>query len=102
MLQKRNTPEAARARPAAFAWDDPFRLDEQLTEEERMIRDAALQASGLLNPAIGGPPIRPYQPAGVWQEIFMGRFTYEPSVGAAQFRRTVYAFWRRSSAPERH
>jgi glutaryl-CoA dehydrogenase len=24
-----------------FAWDDPFRLDEQLTEEERMIRDAA-------------------------------------------------------------
>ena len=24
-----------------FAWDDPFRLDEQLTEDERMIRDAA-------------------------------------------------------------
>ncbi|WP_435419364.1 acyl-CoA dehydrogenase [Parerythrobacter aurantius] len=24
-----------------FSWDDPFRLDEQLTEEERMIRDAA-------------------------------------------------------------
>ncbi|NNC58621.1 MAG: acyl-CoA dehydrogenase, partial [Erythrobacter sp.] len=26
---------------APFAWDDPFRLDEQLTEDERMIRDAA-------------------------------------------------------------
>nr|WP_284126092.1 acyl-CoA dehydrogenase [Parerythrobacter aestuarii] len=26
---------------APFSWDDPFRLDEQLTEEERMIRDAA-------------------------------------------------------------
>ncbi len=64
-----------------------------------MIRDAALQASGLLNPAIGGPPIRPYQPPGVWAEIFMGRFTYEPSEGAAQYRRTLYAFWRRSSAP---
>ncbi|NKM01953.1 acyl-CoA dehydrogenase [Rhizobium leguminosarum] len=25
----------------AFAWDDPFLLDEQLSEEERMIRDAA-------------------------------------------------------------
>ncbi len=24
-----------------FAWDDPFNLDEQLSEEERMIRDAA-------------------------------------------------------------
>jgi hypothetical protein len=29
----------------------------------------------------------------------MGRFGYEPSQGATQFRRTVYAFWRRSSAP---
>jgi hypothetical protein len=64
-----------------------------------MIRDAALQASGLLNPALGGPPVRPYQPEGVWEEIFMGRFTYVPSEGAAQHRRTLYAFWRRSSAP---
>ena len=24
-----------------FAWDDPFNLDAELTEEERMIRDAA-------------------------------------------------------------
>ena len=41
MLQKRNTPETARAKPAAFAWDDPFLLDEQLSEEERLVRDAA-------------------------------------------------------------
>jgi hypothetical protein len=64
-----------------------------------MIRDGALAAAGLLNPAVGGPPVRPYQPEGVWEEIFMGRFTYEPSEGAAHFRRTLYAFWRRSSAP---
>jgi hypothetical protein len=64
-----------------------------------MLRDAALAASGLLNRSVGGPPVRPYQPAGVWQEIFMGRFTYEPSQGASQYRRTIYAFWRRSSAP---
>ncbi len=64
-----------------------------------MLRDAALQASGLLNPALGGPPTFPYQPEGVWAENTMGRFGYEPSQGAAQFRRTVYAFWRRSSAP---
>ncbi|NNE00929.1 MAG: DUF1549 domain-containing protein, partial [Pirellulaceae bacterium] len=31
-----------------------------------MIRDNALRASGLLNTAVGGPPIRPYQPEGVW------------------------------------
>ncbi len=64
-----------------------------------MLRDAALAASGLLNAALGGPPVKPYQPEGVWQEIFMGRFTYKPSVGPAQYRRTLYAYWRRSSAP---
>lgn len=64
-----------------------------------MIRDNALKISGLLNPAVGGPPVKPYQPEGVWSEITMGRFRYQPSLGPAQYRRTVYAFWRRSSAP---
>jgi glutaryl-CoA dehydrogenase len=35
------TPETARAKPASFVWDDPFLLDEQLGDEERMIRDSA-------------------------------------------------------------
>lgn len=64
-----------------------------------MIRDAALRNSGLLNAMQGGPPVMPYQPAGVWEEIFMGRYSYDPSPGPAQYRRTLYAFWRRSSAP---
>ena len=64
-----------------------------------MIRDAALRSSGLMNTAIGGPPVMPYQPEGVWAEIFMGRFRYNPSQGPAQHRRTVYAFWRRAAAP---
>ncbi|MBL8239321.1 MAG: PSD1 domain-containing protein [Bryobacterales bacterium] len=64
-----------------------------------MLRDAALQNAGLLNRALGGPPVRPYQPDGVWEELFMGRFKYEPSEGAAQYRRTLYAFWRRTIAP---
>ena len=64
-----------------------------------MLRDAALANAGLLNPALGGPPVKPYQPDGVWEEMFMGRFRYEPSEGAAQYRRTLYAFWRRAIAP---
>lgn len=64
-----------------------------------MLRDQALAVSGLINPALGGPPVKPWQPVGVWNEIFMGRFTYRPSVGPAQYRRTLYAYWRRSSAP---
>lgn len=36
-----NSPESARAKPARLVWEDPFLLDQQLTEEERMIRDTA-------------------------------------------------------------
>ncbi len=64
-----------------------------------MLRDNALSISGLLNPALGGPPVFPYQPKGIWSEITMGRFQYEPSLGPEQYRRTLYAFWRRSSSP---
>ncbi len=64
-----------------------------------MIRDAALQVSGLLHPVLGGPPVKPYQPEGVWAEMFMGRFSYKPSIGPAQYRRTLYAYWRRTAAP---
>ena len=35
------TPETARAKLADFVWDDPFLMEEQLTDEERMIRDSA-------------------------------------------------------------
>jgi hypothetical protein len=64
-----------------------------------MLRDSALRVSGLMNDAVGGAPVRPYQPEGVWEELFMGRFKYEPSEGAAQYRRTLYSFWRRTIAP---
>jgi hypothetical protein len=64
-----------------------------------MIHDAALRAGGLLDPALGGPPVRPYQPEGIWEETTMGRFHYEPSEGRDRYRRSVYAFWRRSVAP---
>ena len=36
-----NTPIIARAKPASFNWEDPFLIEDQLTEEERMIRDTA-------------------------------------------------------------
>lgn len=64
-----------------------------------MIRDAALAHSGLLDESQGGPPVMPYQPDGVWDALFKGKYTYNTSQGPLQFRRTVYAFWRRSSAP---
>lgn len=35
------TPEEARAKPASLNWQDPFLMEDQLSEEERMIRDTA-------------------------------------------------------------
>jgi glutaryl-CoA dehydrogenase len=47
------TPEQARAKPPELTWEDPFLLDEQLTDEERMIRDAAsAYASDKLAPRV--------------------------------------------------
>src|SRR3954466_10319848 len=37
-----------------------------------MIRDQALAASGLLVKKVGGPSVKPYQPAGLWQELAGG------------------------------
>ena len=36
-----STPESARAKMPHFNWEDPFLLDQQLLEEERMIRDTS-------------------------------------------------------------
>jgi Acyl-CoA dehydrogenase, N-terminal domain len=40
MAQLERAPRPTTHHPA-FAWDDPFLLDQQLTEDERMIRDTA-------------------------------------------------------------
>ena len=60
-----------------------------------MLRDAALQASGLLNPAIGGESVRPYQPDGLW--AMSGGATYQPSEGPDLYRRSLYTIWKRTA-----
>lgn len=62
------------------------------------IRDNALAACGLLSRQLGGPSVRPYQPAGLWEESGTGK-TYVPSTGADLYRRSLYTFWRRTSPP---
>ena len=64
-----------------------------------MIRDQALAASGLLNPQLGGPPVNPYQPAGIWAEATFGKKSYEQDTGKALYRRSLYTFWRRIVGP---
>ena len=62
------------------------------------IRDSALAASGLLVPAVGGPSVKPYQPAGLWEQSGTGK-TYKQDTGSNLYRRSLYTFWRRTSPP---
>ena len=62
------------------------------------IRDSALAASGLLIATIGGPSVKPYQPAGLWEQSGTGK-TYTQDTGDELYRRSLYTFWRRTSPP---
>jgi hypothetical protein len=64
-----------------------------------MIRDQALAASGLMVPTLGGPPVKAYQPAGVWEEATFGGKRYQQDKGDALYRRSLYVFWRRIIGP---
>ncbi len=73
-----------------------FRMDAE------MIRDYALAAGGLLVPTIGGPSVKPYQPAGVWEAVAMiGSDTrdYRQDHGERLYRRSLYTFWKRAAPP---
>jgi len=62
-----------------------------------MVRDQALAASGLLTGDLGGPSVKPYQPAGLWREL--ADVEYRRDKGPALYRRGVYVFWKRTIAP---
>ncbi len=62
------------------------------------IRDQALAVSGLLVEAVGGPSVKPYQPAGLWQELAGGK-GYVADHGAGLYRRSLYTYWKRTVAP---
>ena len=64
-----------------------------------MLRDVALATSGLLVEKVGGPPVKPYQPAGIWEEATFGNKKYVQDHGDALYRRSLYIFWRRIVGP---
>jgi len=70
-----------------------FRLTSQA------IRDQALMVSGLLVNKLGGPPVKPYQPLGIWSDLSLGKIKYVQDHGESLYRRTLYTFWRRASSP---
>jgi hypothetical protein len=65
-----------------------------------MVRDQALVASELLVRKLGGPPVKPYQPPGLWEAVsYNGELTYEADRGEGLWRRSLYTYWKRTSPP---
>lgn len=73
-----------------------FRMDAE------MIRDAALEGSGMLVKKFGGPSVKPYQPDGIWEGVAMPESNtknYKRDAGEALYRRSLYTFWKRAAPP---
>ena len=72
-----------------------FRLQAEL------VRDNALAISGLLVEKLGGPPVRPYQPEGIWDEmnVYGNLRNYKHDKDTGLYRRSMYTIWKRTSAP---
>lgn len=65
------------------------------------VRDHVLASAGLLQPEIGGPSVKPYQPKGIWEAATSGRglTRYIQDHGADLYRRTMYTFIKRTVPP---
>jgi len=91
--------QSAASTPALTERDPRNRLlargpRQRLTAE--MVRDQALVASGLLNRTMGGPPVMPPQPAGVWKSVYNDD-SWKDATGPNRYRRAIYTFVKRTS-----
>jgi len=87
-----STPELTAADPynRECARQSPFRLDAEL------VRDNALAIAGLLVPKIGGPSVKPYQPAKYWENLNFPVREWQNDSGESLYRRGLYTWWQRS------
>jgi hypothetical protein len=93
--------QASKVTPESLQRDPENRLlarGPRIRLSAEMIRDQALAVSGLLVDKVGGPPVNPYQPVGLWQELQGGK-GYKEDEGEGLYRRSLYSYWRRTVAP---
>jgi len=65
--------------------------------EAEILRDEALASSGLLVEKVGGPSVRPPQPAGISELTYAGSARWIESVGPDRYRRGMYTWFQRTS-----
>jgi hypothetical protein len=63
-----------------------------------VVRDNALAIGGLLVERVGGPSVKPYQPAGLWEELAggAGEAPYVQDRGPNLYRRSLYVYRKRT------
>ena len=91
--------QSATATEEALAKDPRNRLlsrGPRIRLDAELVRDQALELSGLLSRKMYGPSVYPYQPPGLWRAAFNGERTWPSSQGEDRFRRGLYTFWRRT------
>jgi hypothetical protein len=90
--ESRLRPELREVDPAnrLLASQNPRRL------EAEFVRDNALAVSGLLNPELGGPSVKPYQPPGYYAILQFPDRDYVADRDDRQYRRGVYTHWQRT------
>jgi len=74
-----------------------FMRGPRLRMSAEMIRDNGLRISGLLSEKMGGPPVYPPQPDGLWRQTGRNEPKYVAAKNEDRFRRGVYVIWRRAA-----
>jgi len=91
---------AAAVTPELAARDPLNRLlarQSRLRLEAELVRDNALAVSGLLTRTVGGPSVRPPQPAGISELTYANSVRWVESTGPDRYRRGLYVWYQRTS-----
>lgn len=102
ILLSRTYQQAALTDPALLERDPDNALLARQTRRRlsgEQLRDSMLQAAGVLDATVGGPPVQPPQPEGVYA-FTQNRKNWKPSEGSARHRRSLYTrIWRSAAFP---
>jgi hypothetical protein len=105
MLMSATYRQSAKATPQQLA-KDPRNLllsrSPRFRMDAEMVRDIALESSGLLVEKVGGPSVKPYQPPSIWEQVSYpssDTVHYVQDHGDSLYRRSMYTYVKRMAPP---